>query len=227
MDFPPEPRTRPATRTVHLFTRALREPRFRFLVVATFVLVLLSALLMRVFDHKDFDSYGLALWWAGQTVTTVGYGDVVPHQAFGRVVAVVLMILAIGFLAVLTSIIASSFVVADPETRRRQEEVVAALRASTNGSTGSRPAVVADYMRSETLIQTPSAKGIDAKATAMPMITWSPAIRITPAMNPARTVPRAARIGMGQPYAVAGKGPSPQLGDVPVPVAPLSLAPGS
>jgi voltage-gated potassium channel len=128
VNFPHEPTARDALRTFHILAGYLKEPRFRFLVFSTTILVLIAAGVMRLLDSEDFHTYGLAAWWAVQTVTTVGYGDAVPHRTFGRVVAALLMLVAIGFLAILTSIIASSFVVADPETRRRADRVEDALQ---------------------------------------------------------------------------------------------------
>lgn len=52
------------------------------------------------------------VWWAVTTMTTVGYGDVFPETDSGRVLAIVLMIVGIGFVAVLTGAIAERFVAA-------------------------------------------------------------------------------------------------------------------
>ena len=48
---------------------------------------LACALIMRLIDSDEFPTFGLALWWSIQTVTTVGYGDVTPKTVEGRVVA--------------------------------------------------------------------------------------------------------------------------------------------
>jgi voltage-gated potassium channel len=58
------------------------------------------------------------MWWAVQTVTTVGYGDAVPTSTGGRLVAVLVMVLGIGFLTVITAAITSTFVEA---ARRRMQ----------------------------------------------------------------------------------------------------------
>jgi voltage-gated potassium channel len=47
-----------------------------------------------------------ALWWAGATITTVGYGDIYPITAAGRVIAIFTMLVGISTLAVVTARIA-------------------------------------------------------------------------------------------------------------------------
>ena len=81
-----------------------------FLVLAIFALVVGFGLLMWVVDREDFPTLGLALWWAVSTVTTVGYGDVVPVQPTGRFVATGLMIVGYASLSLLTGIVASLLV---------------------------------------------------------------------------------------------------------------------
>ena len=50
------------------------------------------------------------MWWALQTVTTVGYGDVTPAAPIGRAVASFVMLEGIAFLAIITAAITSTFV---------------------------------------------------------------------------------------------------------------------
>ena len=69
-------------------------------------------------DAKNFPTLGRGLWWAVQTVTTVGYGDVVPRTTTGQLVAALVMVVGIAFLAVTTAAIASTFI----ESARRQVE---------------------------------------------------------------------------------------------------------
>jgi voltage-gated potassium channel len=47
-----------------------------------------------------------ALWWSGATITTVGYGDIYPITAAGRVIAIFTMLVGISTLAVVTARIA-------------------------------------------------------------------------------------------------------------------------
>jgi voltage-gated potassium channel len=73
---------------------------------------------MTALDRKDFPSLGGGLWWAVQTVTTVGYGDHVPNTAAGQIVAALVMLLGIGFVTVITASITSTFV----EQSRQQKQ---------------------------------------------------------------------------------------------------------
>lgn len=93
------------------FEGALESGRIlRYLIGAITIIALASGLIMRIVDPDDFPSLGLALWWSVTTVTTVGYGDVVPVQPAGRVVAAVLMIVGFASLSLLTGIVASILV---------------------------------------------------------------------------------------------------------------------
>jgi voltage-gated potassium channel Kch len=87
------------------------------IVGVAILLVLISGVLARVVEGETFTSLGLAYWWAMETVTTVGYGDVVPHTLPGRLVGTLLMLTGIALIPTLTSVIVSTLV-----SKRRQEE---------------------------------------------------------------------------------------------------------
>jgi len=71
------------------------------------------------FVNSPFD----ALWWGVVTLTTVGYGDVVPHTTEGRIAAMVLMLLGIGLFGAITATITSYFLSSD--LRRMESKVEA------------------------------------------------------------------------------------------------------
>jgi voltage-gated potassium channel len=71
-------------------------------------LVLIAGGLERVVEGETFTSLGLSYWWAMETVTTVGYGDVVPHTVPGRFVGSLLMLTGIALIPTLTSVIVST-----------------------------------------------------------------------------------------------------------------------
>jgi voltage-gated potassium channel len=86
------------------------------IAVVTVMVTLAAGVLMRVVDHSEFPNVWLALWWAVQTVTTVGYGDVTPKNDIGRTLATIVMLTGIGFLTVVTASITAVFV----ESARRR-----------------------------------------------------------------------------------------------------------
>ena len=87
-------------------------PRSAAIVIATAstVTAVVAGILMTVVESEDFPTIGSGLWWAAQTVTTVGYGDNVPVTFAGRILAVLVMLLGISFLTVITAAITSAFV---------------------------------------------------------------------------------------------------------------------
>jgi voltage-gated potassium channel len=66
--------------------------------------------------NEAMDSPLDALWWGLTTMTTVGYGDVIPTTAEGRLAAAVLMILGIGLYSAITATITSYLIVGESRT---------------------------------------------------------------------------------------------------------------
>jgi voltage-gated potassium channel len=97
------------------------------IVSITVSVTIIGGVLMHFTDKKSFPNIGDGFWWAVQTITTVGYGDIVPTSTAGRFVASVVMLVGIGFLTVITASITSTFI---ETTRRRLEgNTTAALTA--------------------------------------------------------------------------------------------------
>jgi voltage-gated potassium channel Kch len=80
------------------------------IVTATSVVVVVGGVLIRVLDPHEFPNIWLGMWWALQTATTVGYGDVTPKDVGGRIVAAFVMLEGVAFLAIITAAITSNFV---------------------------------------------------------------------------------------------------------------------
>ena len=103
------------------------RPRYAAYIVIAFwtVAIIIFGVVERLIDPDTFGSIWLGIWWATQTVTTVGYGDVVPQQTAGKAIAVILMLGGLSFLAVLTGAITSVFVTrAQAESRETGEDPV-------------------------------------------------------------------------------------------------------
>ncbi len=96
-------------------TRFLREPlsvrgAVGVIVTATAVVVAGGGVAMRLLDHEEYSNVWVGMWWALQTVTTVGYGDVTPEHVSGRVVGAFVMLYGIAFLTITIAAITSTFV---------------------------------------------------------------------------------------------------------------------
>jgi voltage-gated potassium channel len=107
--------------------RTLRQPvsvrgAASVIVTATAVLVIASGIAIRLLDHHEYSSVWVGMWWALQTVTTVGYGDVTPKNGSGRLVGAVVMLEGIAFLSIVTAAITSTFVARMQEAHAAEAE---------------------------------------------------------------------------------------------------------
>lgn len=91
-------------------------------VLIVFAILLISAatgahIAERAGQPQQFGSLPNAMWWAVVTLTTTGYGDVVPLTPIGRIIGSLLMISGIAVLALMTGVLATGFA---QEERRRE-----------------------------------------------------------------------------------------------------------
>jgi voltage-gated potassium channel len=100
------------------------RPRDAAYIVAAFwaLAAVLFGVVERIVDPKTFHSVWLGIWWAIETVTTVGYGDVVPDQTAGKVIGAFLMLGGLSLLAIVTAAITSAFVARAQAHRRSPEQ---------------------------------------------------------------------------------------------------------
>lgn len=82
---------------------SLLMSKFFYMILLTLISIIVGAISISIVEGISF---GDAVWWSFVTFTTVGYGDIVLRTNLGRAIAVVLMILGIGFIGVTTSTIA-------------------------------------------------------------------------------------------------------------------------
>ena len=102
----------------HRAERAIRQRHIlRYLAGTLVVLSLASGVLVWLIDRRDFATLGDGLWWALVTLATVGYGDVVPHSGWGRVVGSFVIVMGVTFLTILTATVTSHLVAADQDGR--------------------------------------------------------------------------------------------------------------
>jgi voltage-gated potassium channel len=100
-------------------TKGLR-PRYAAALIATVwvVAVIVFGVIEHWIDPDTFPNVWLGMWWALQTVTTVGYGDVVPGDTAGKVVASLLLLGGLSLLAVITGVVTSAFVTLAQQRRQ-------------------------------------------------------------------------------------------------------------
>ncbi len=116
--------------TMAMILRVLREEISTFMA-AIFVMTLVMVIAasgIYLAEHNtqpnEFSSIPQSMWWAIVTLTTVGYGDVVPMTFAGKLFAVCIMIAGVGLVALPTGILASSF---SENLKRNQRTITKAL----------------------------------------------------------------------------------------------------
>jgi voltage-gated potassium channel len=77
-------------------------------------------------SNPEFGSIGDAFWWGITTLTTVGYGDIVPETTAGRLAGVALMLTGVGVLGLLAGSLAEFFHLEEAEAEERPAETAAA-----------------------------------------------------------------------------------------------------
>lgn len=96
--------------------RFWRHWRTNGIFKATVLIVIgtvVSAWIIFLLEHpvnREFTSFWDGVWWVLVTISTVGYGDLVPQTPGGRIVAVFMMLFGIALLSVITATVASVFV---------------------------------------------------------------------------------------------------------------------
>jgi voltage-gated potassium channel len=93
-------------------------PGVRWLVGGIAAAAIAAAVVMRLLNPAEYPTYEVAFWWAIQTVTTIGYGDVTPKTLEGRTVASILMVAGVAAISLLTATISAALV----ERRRRAQQ---------------------------------------------------------------------------------------------------------
>jgi voltage-gated potassium channel len=79
-----------------------------YLAGVTLLITIAAAAAVWVLAHGEFETFGEAMWWAAQTVTTVGYGDVIPQTAFSKIIAVFVMFFGVAAVSITTAIVTSA-----------------------------------------------------------------------------------------------------------------------
>ena len=112
-------------RGAHTMQIALRSSRPKivvFLLSISIIVVLVGTLMYLIEGQKNgFNNIADSIYWAIITLTTVGYGDIVPVTALGKTLAAFIMILGYAIIAVPTGIVSAAFA-KDSRSDKQQEK---------------------------------------------------------------------------------------------------------
>lgn len=117
-------------RSGHTMQLALRSSRPKIIVFILYIslIVIILGTLMYIIEGQQngFDNIPKSIYWAVVTLTTVGYGDVVPITILGKTVAVFIMMLGYAIIAVPTGIVSSELTKnrKDKEQLKNQDEIL-------------------------------------------------------------------------------------------------------
>jgi voltage-gated potassium channel len=92
----------------------------RMVAMVALSLALVAAVLEVVVD-SGINGFDNALWWAIVTVTTVGYGDIVPDTTVGRLIGAALMLVGVSAIPIATSLVVSVFITR-LQAKQREED---------------------------------------------------------------------------------------------------------
>jgi voltage-gated potassium channel len=104
-----------------ILSRALRASREKIVVflvaVLTIVVIIGSAMFLIEGAENGFTNIPVSVYWAIVTLTTVGFGDIIPQTPQGRFLAAIVMVLGYGIIAVPTGIVTTELARVSRETR--------------------------------------------------------------------------------------------------------------
>lgn len=104
-----------------VLSRALRASREKIVVflvaVLTIVVIIGSTMFLIEGEANGFTNIPVSVYWAIVTLTTVGFGDIIPQTPLGRFLAAIVMILGYGIIAVPTGIVTTELARVSRETR--------------------------------------------------------------------------------------------------------------
>ena len=121
-------RLAPYLKSGHRMQIALRSSRPKiivFILYISLVVVVLGTLMYIVEGQKNgFESIADSIYWAVVTLTTVGYGDVVPSTGLGKTISVLIMLLGYAIIAVPTGIVSAEFAKNEQEKLKNQGDIL-------------------------------------------------------------------------------------------------------
>lgn len=103
--------------------QVLAKNKLGITLLVGFFFILASGMLIAGLDPA-IDTVWEGIWWAWVTVTTVGYGDIVPSSHVGRMFAALLILLGIGLFSLLTANFSAFFISKDEQKDRAANKMI-------------------------------------------------------------------------------------------------------
>jgi voltage-gated potassium channel len=101
---------------------------FAFMVVVALIFSIVILIIEKSSPHANITTIDKAIWWAFSTISTVGYGDAYPVTILGKVVAITLMFVGLGLVAVFTAQFAAMIIESDREINKEEMQELTAIR---------------------------------------------------------------------------------------------------
>ncbi|MDZ5253708.1 potassium channel family protein [Clostridium sp. LIBA-8841] len=98
------------------FNKFIKTNNLHYMIYLVIIVVLGGAISLSVAENINI---GDAIWWSIETVTTVGYGDIIPKTILGRTIASIVMMVGIGFISMFTSTIATYYIKKEKEKGKK------------------------------------------------------------------------------------------------------------
>jgi voltage-gated potassium channel len=118
--------------------RFLQHSHLIAMLAITLIIIFIGSFTVLVLERDtegaEINNFSDAVWWSISTVTTVGYGDIVPNTIAGRIMGMVLMIVGIGVMAAFISEVSAVLV----EARLKEDTSVTDLKTSMINEIKSR-----------------------------------------------------------------------------------------
>lgn len=111
------------SKELELFLKVLYQQRSVLLSVLmlAFIYIVFTALLMFNVD-EEFEDFFEALYWATTALTTVGYGDVCPHNDFGRFISMLSSLVGVAIIALPSGVITASYLKIVEEMKGKKDD---------------------------------------------------------------------------------------------------------
>ncbi len=141
--------------------------RYRtYLLYLTALTLVVGAVMVVYFESKSANSnihtIGDAIWWGGETISTVGYGDYYPVTTGGRIVAAVLFVNGVAVISIITAGLAQNFVSDDAADAGTRGAVSAESALSAGPLPAAQELTAADSAQEPTVAESPAAQSAAA-----------------------------------------------------------------